>query len=111
MGGSVGALSVLPAPFLQYQHAIVGDNLPWEPYFPTVMQIEKQLQKIDDQRFVDLAHQVVKRTQAYLTSGKVPYARVEIETSKEWKALGEMAGDDRRCEALLWLEELLGKLN
>ena len=98
------------APFLQFQHAAVGDNMPWEPYFPTVMQIERQLQKIDDHRFVDLAHQMIKRIQAILTSGKIPFARAEIETSKDWKVLCGMASNDLCCEALLWLEELLAKL-
>jgi serine/threonine protein kinase len=97
-------------PFLQYQHVIVGDNLPWEPYFPAVMQIEKQLQKIGDLRFVDLAHQVVKRAQAFLVSGKVPFARAEIETSRDWKTLRCLADDNLRGEALLWLEELLSTL-
>ena len=84
--------------------------MPWEPYFSTVMQIERQLQKIDDHRFVDLAYQMIKRIQAILTSGKIPFARAEIETSKDWKVLCGMASNDLCCEALLWLEELLAKL-
>jgi hypothetical protein len=97
-------------PFLQYQHVPVGENLHWEPYFPTFMQIERQLHKIEDHRFVDAAHQVVKRVQALLNSGASPLARVEIETSDEWKELGEGEGDPAREEALLWLEELLKEL-
>jgi len=43
--------------FLQFQHVPVGDNLLWEPHFPLLLQVERQLQKIDDREFVDLAHQ------------------------------------------------------
>jgi hypothetical protein len=97
-------------PFVQFQHVPVGDDMLWELYFPTAMQIEKQLQKIDVQRFVDLAHQVVKRVQSLLTSGKTPFARVEIESSQEWKALCGLADNEACCDALLWLEELWGGL-
>jgi hypothetical protein len=98
------------SPFLQCQHAVVGDNLTWEPYFPTIVQIEKRLQKINDLHFVDLAHRVVKRAQAFLASGKVPFARVEIETGKDWKTLRSMENVDACCEVMLWLEQLLMKL-
>jgi tRNA A-37 threonylcarbamoyl transferase component Bud32 len=97
-------------PFLAFQHVPVGDNLPWEPYFPTLIQIEKQLHKVEDREFVDLAYQVVKRVQAYLTSGKPPFARVEIESSQEWRALAAHGDGDAYCESLLWLEELLNEL-
>jgi hypothetical protein len=97
-------------PFLQFQHIRVGDNAPWEPHFPTLMQIEKQLHRIEDRQFVDLAHQVVKRVQSLLTSGNIPFARVEIETSQEWKTLLGQGDNDACCEAILWLEELLGML-
>jgi hypothetical protein len=94
-------------PFMQFQYVAVGDNLAWEPYYLTLLQVERQLSKVDDRQFVDAAHQVIKRVQAILTSGKVPYARVEIETSQPWKSLQSLSSDDSRCEALLWLEELL----
>ena len=98
------------APFLQYQHVPVGDNMPWEPYFPTIVQIEKSLQKVENHPFVVLAHQVLKRMQAILTSAKIPFARVEMETSKDWKTLCSMGDDDACGESLLWLEELLATL-
>src|SRR5262249_14144526 len=74
-------------PFLQYQRIPVGEYLLWEPYFPTVMQIEQQLAKIDDGQFVDRAHQVVMRIQSLLNSKNTPFARVEIETSEDWQLL------------------------
>jgi serine/threonine protein kinase len=46
-------------PFLQFQHITVGEDLVWEPYFPIVMQIERQLRKCEDERFVELGHQIV----------------------------------------------------
>jgi hypothetical protein len=94
-------------PFLQFQHIPVGDNLPWEPYFPTVMQIERQLQVINDVQFVDLAHQVIKRVQSLRTSVNAQFARFEIETSAEWKTLWSQFENDTYGETLLWLEELL----
>ncbi len=96
--------------FLQFQHVAVGDNLPWEPHFPKLMQLEKQLQRIEDHQFLELAHQLVKRVQSILTSGKTPYARIEIETSNEWKALRSQEDNAACSDALLWLEELLGEL-
>ncbi len=98
------------APFLQFQHVPVGDNLLWESHYPLVIQIEKQLQKIGDREFVEPAHQVVKRVQALLAAGKFPFARVEVESSIEWKALCSLADEEACCEAVLWLEELLGEL-
>jgi hypothetical protein len=97
-------------PFLQFQHICVGDQLLWEPYFLTLMQIERQLQKIEDGDFVDAVHQVIKRVQSLLGSGSTPYARLEIETSPEWKTLCRRSEDETCGEALLWLEELLQKL-
>jgi hypothetical protein len=97
-------------PFLQFQHIPVGENLIWEPYFPAVLQIEKQLQKIGDHPFVDLAHQVVKRVQALLNSGQTPFARIEIENSDNWKALWSYESEQGCSDALLWLETLVEAL-
>ena len=97
-------------PFLQFQYVPVGDNMLWEPYFLTLVQIEKQLQMIADHSFVELAHEVVKRVQSLLACGDSPFARVEIETSQEWKALCSQDDDEACCEVLLWLEKLLGEL-
>jgi predicted Ser/Thr protein kinase len=98
-------------PFLQYQHISVGENIPWEHHFPVLMQIEKQLQTIADHRFVETTHQVVKRVQSLLNSGKTPYARVEIESSDEWKSLWSHEDSEDCYEVLLWLEELLKELS
>ena len=97
-------------PFLQYQHIAVGENLLWEPYFLTLMQVEKQLQRVADREFVDVAHQVVKRVQLLLSCGKIPFARVEIESSDELKSLRGHEDNEACCETLLWLEELLREL-
>jgi hypothetical protein len=68
------------------------------------------LQQVDDPRFVDLAHQVVAWVQSLLTGRTPPSARVEIETSKDWRILCGMDSSDASCLALLWLEELLERL-
>ena len=97
-------------PFLQYQHVPVGENLLWQPYFPTLMQIEMQLPQIDDRQSVDLVHQVVKRIQALLNAGETAFARFEIESSEAWKLLHSQQGNEAYSETLLWLRELLGEL-
>jgi hypothetical protein len=97
-------------PFLQFQLIPVGENIVWEPYFPTLIQIEKQLVRIDDRRFVDLAHQVVKRVRSSLNSGKTPFARLEIESHIDWKTLWGYENKEDCYEVLLWLEELLDEL-
>ena len=97
-------------PFLQFQHIVVGENLVWEPYFLTLMQVERQLQKCADQRFVELGHQIVKRIQSLLNSGRPPFARLEIESSPDWKAIWSYEGRDDCSEALLWLQELIKEL-
>lgn len=97
-------------PFLQFQHIAVGDDLAWEPYFPTLMQIERQLRQCADQRFVELGHQIVKRIQALLNSGESAYARLEIENSPDWKTIWRYEGRDDCSEALLWLQELVKTL-
>jgi hypothetical protein len=97
-------------PFLQFQHVPVGDNLVWEPYFPTVMHVEQQLLANEDHQFVDLAHKMIKRIQSLLTLGKQPFARVEIETSDEWKTLCNYQDKDDYGETVFWLEELLKEL-
>jgi hypothetical protein len=98
------------AGFLQFQLIPVGENIIWEPYFPKLIQIEKQLVKVTDRRFVELAHHVVKRVRASLNAGKTPFARLEIECGEEWKNLWSYE-DNMDCnEALLWLEELLREL-
>lgn len=98
------------APFLQYQFIAVGENLPWGPHFPVLMQIERHLARLDDRRFAELAHVVVKRIQLLLNSGNVPFARMEIETSPEWKDLLGRSESEATAEAILWLEELLQEL-
>ncbi|MFG0334780.1 MAG: serine/threonine protein kinase [Maioricimonas sp. JB049] len=98
------------APFLQYQYIAVGENLPWAPHFPVLMQIDRHLARLDDRRFVELAHLIVKRIQLLLNSGNVPFARMEIETSPEWKDLTSRSGSEDMAETLLWLEELLQEL-
>lgn len=97
-------------PFLQFQHIVVGEDLVWEPYFLTLMQVERQLQKCADQRFVELGHQIVKRIQSLLNSGRSPFARLEIESSPDWKAIWSYEGRDDCSEALLWLQELIKEL-
>lgn len=97
-------------PFLQYQHVAVGEALVWDSYSPALVQIEKHLQKIDDDRFVDLTHQVVKRVQAMLNAGNHPFARVEIEGSNEWKTLCQQESKAGYQDTLFWLGELLEEL-
>jgi hypothetical protein len=97
-------------PFLQFQHLPVGDNLLWEPYYPIVMQVERQLQKIEDHPFVDLTHKLVKRVQSLITAGRQPFAATEVETSNEWRTLCDYQEQDVYAETLFWLEELLKQL-
>jgi hypothetical protein len=96
--------------FLQYQHIAVGDELIWEPHYSHLMQVEQQLHVNANARFVELAHQVVKRVQSLLMGGPTPFARLDLERSDEWQSLRREAQDDASAEALLWLEELLGQL-
>ena len=97
-------------PFLQFQHVPVGDNLLWQPYYPIVMQVERQLQTIEDHQFVDLTHKLVKRVQSLITAGRQPFARTEIETSNEWRTLCDYLEQDSFAETLFWLEELIKQL-
>jgi hypothetical protein len=97
-------------PFLQYQHVPVGENLLWEPHFPVLMQIEKHLRHVDDQEFVDMAHQLVKRMQSLLNTGTTRFARIEIETCSDWLELQRRPRNEAGDDALLWMEELLGRL-
>jgi hypothetical protein len=97
-------------PFVQFQHIRVGEHLIWQPHFTLLMQIERQLHKTEDHQFVELVHQVVTRIQSFIDSGKTPFARIEIETSEEWRALFGQDVNEPCAEALLWLEELLGEL-
>jgi hypothetical protein len=95
---------------VQFQHIRVGDNLVWQAHFPVLMQIERQLRKIDDHQFVELVHQVVKRIQSLIDAGTTPFSRIEVEASDEWRALFSQKVDESCAEALLWLEELLAQL-
>jgi hypothetical protein len=98
-------------PFIQFQHIRVGDNLEWQHYFATIMEIEKQLHKIQDHAFVEQAHQVVKRIQSLISSRSAQFARMEVETSEEWKTLcSEVEKNPAYEEAQLWLQELLEEL-
>lgn len=95
--------------FIQFQHIRVGENLVWQPYYTKLMQVESLLPRIDDRQFVELTHQVLKRIQALIDAGPHRLARVEIETSTEWKTLYAYESKDLCSEVLLWLEELLGE--
>ena len=97
-------------PFLQFQHVPVGENLLWKSYYPVLIQIERQLSNIDDAKFVEQSHHVIKRIQSLLNSTAAPLARIGIESSEQWKALQQQEGRDGYDEALLWLEELLEEL-
>ncbi len=96
--------------FLQFQHIPVGENLVWHPYYLTILQIEKQLQKTKDRQVLDLVHQVVRRVQSLLNTGQTRFARLEIETSPDYKTLREKTQNDVSGEILLWLDELLHEL-
>ena len=95
------------APFLQFQHIAVGEGLIWEPHTRLIMQVERQLHRIDNERFVDSAHHVIKRFQSLLQAGETAFARLEIETSSEWEFLQQYVDDDDCGEAVLWLDELI----
>src|SRR5262249_45438602 len=82
------------APFLQFQHMHVGEDLVWEPYYQTLMRFEQQLRECAEQTFVELAHQLVKRIQSVLNSGKSSFGRLEIENSIDWRAVWEYEGRD-----------------
>jgi len=97
-------------PLLQFQHIPVGENLLWEHYFPTFMQIERQLPRIGEPQFIELAHQVIKWVQSILNSGSAPFARAEIESSHEWKALWSHENNQDCYDVLFWLQELLEML-
>jgi hypothetical protein len=97
------------APFLQFQYVPVGENLVWESYFPTLIQIELQLSKIQDGRFVDTAHRIVNRVLSVLKTSEAAFARTEVEMSDEWRSLLQEQDSDGCDEAILWLGELLGE--
>jgi hypothetical protein len=96
--------------FLQFQHIAVGDELLWELHFPHLLQVEKQLHVIPNVRFVELAHQVLKRIQALFAGGASPLARFDLERSDDFHSLRREAEGDACAETLMWLEELLGEL-
>lgn len=95
--------------FIQFQHIRVGEKLVWQPYYTKLMQVESLLPQIEDRQFVELTHQVLKRIQALIDAGPHRLARVEIETSTEWKTLYAYEHKDLCSDVLLWLEELLGE--
>lgn len=95
--------------FVQLQHIRVGHQLPWENYFESLIQLERQLVQVPDAAFVDLTHQVIKRIQSLRQAGGNVFPRIEIERSDEWRRLREMSSDDGAEEAMFWLEELLGR--
>jgi hypothetical protein len=97
-------------PFIQFQHIRVGDRLVWQSYFTILLEIERNLRKVEEEQFVELTHQVVKRAQSLINSGAAPFGRIEIETSQEWKTLCSLVGSEASYDVLLWLEELLGEL-
>ena len=88
----------------------VGENLIWKAYYPTLIQIERQLLKIEDSRLVEQAHQLVKKILTLLNSTGTSLARFRIESSEEWKTLCSQEGQKGFDEALLWLEELMDEL-
>ena len=94
-------------PFLQYQHIPIGDKLLWHAHYLKLMELERELRMIDNPRFVEVAHQITKRLQSLLSSKKTPYARLEIETSAEWRSLTEEGRAAGYEEVRFWLEEIL----
>lgn len=74
------------------------------------MHIEKQLTAVSDQRFIEAAHQVIKRTQALLNTGCDPLARLDVERSTDWLTLQEYSGGPAEDEAKYWLTELLEQI-
>ncbi len=96
--------------FLQCHHLVVGENLPWNPHYPTLVQVEKQLSRVRDEAFVERAHHWVARVQGLLLMPRGPLARAEIESSDAWRELATWNGDDSTAEALLWMDELLQNL-
>lgn len=96
--------------FLQCNHLVIGENLPWLPHYATLVQVEKQLTKVRDEAFVERAHRFVARVQGRLAMPRSPLARPEIESSDGWRELTSWGGDDAIGEALMWIEELLRAL-
>jgi hypothetical protein len=96
--------------FLQHQHVSVGDNELWRPFFPTLVQIEKQLHQLNDLEFVETAHRFVKRVQSLFSADKSTLTLLELENSPLWKSLAEYSERPEYSDALLWLGELLEEL-
>jgi predicted Ser/Thr protein kinase len=96
-------------PFLQFQHIAVGEDCVWEHYYPTLVQIEKQLQVVSNQRLAEVAHQVVKQIQSALNTGKTAFARADIRSTEEWKFLSTNSNEGSG-DLMFWLEELANEL-
>ena len=60
--------------------------------------------------FVELAHEVVKHVQSLVASERASFARIEVETSDQWRTLRDRAKPGVHDDALFWLEELLETL-
>lgn len=93
--------------FLQYQHIIVGEDLPWEDYYPTLMQFEKHLRGVNDNSFCQLAHEVVRHIQELLQVETSPYARLQVEYSPAYQRLRSADTSNNAGDVLFWIEELL----
>lgn len=93
--------------FLQFQHITIGEDLPWENYFPTLVQIEKQLKTVVDTQFCQVAHEVVRTIQSLLQSETPNYARLQIEYSSGWQQLKAWASTPQHSDTLFWITELM----
>lgn len=93
--------------FLQFQHIPVGENLPWDASFSTILQIEKALVHAGSREFTEAAQRMVKRLQTLLASERTPITALEVRRSPEWEFLLRHQGQEDACDAVLWLSELL----
>jgi serine/threonine protein kinase len=84
----------------------VGHGLPWRPWFELICHVEQKLLEINDEKFVDCAHEVMQRYQIAARSRSAEFIE-RIQTSPEWKWLNKNATQLEREDVVHWLNELL----
>lgn len=93
--------------FRIFQHILVGENAAWEPFDPTICEIERELVKVEDVTLRNAIHELLGTAKTVLLSAIPRNLRVEVEASGKWRAIQKdliAAGND---EVVLWFEELM----
>jgi len=89
------------------QQILVGENAPWYPFDPIVLQIELALQGVADLEMRGLVQEMLAEAKVAKLSANPRSLRAEMDSSKKWRDLVRCSTSGGYDDVVLWFDELM----